>query len=122
MPPTSTLPRAIALARVILFWVSVSYVFSAAMLGLARFRGQPVPTWAIAGWLTTGIAGVALSLVLAPQRSAVWVGLLIFLGPWMVYSLVEDTRRGYWPVALADIAGLGAIAYSLAICASDIWK
>jgi hypothetical protein len=114
--------KTIAIARTILFWVAASYVLSAALLGVARMRHQPVPAWVILGWLATGAAGMALSLMLSPGRSAVWLGLLVLLGPWMLFSLVEDLRRGFWPIALTDLAGIAAIGYSLAICARDVFN
>ena len=102
-------------AKLILYIVAGSYLVSAAMLGVMRARGTTVPAWVIAGWLLTGLIGLALTAALGPGRGGVWWGLLVALGPWMVYALVGDLRLGHYVIAAIDVAGLSAIAYALAI-------
>lgn len=102
--------------------VAGSYVLSAAILGFVRWRGTTVPSWMIGGWLVTGLLGIALSAMLAPGRSAVWILVLLALFPWMIYSLVSDVRGGNWIVACTDAAALLAIAYAGLISYSDVFR
>jgi len=113
--------KTITVARIILICVAASYLLSAALLAVAKWRGQSVAAWMVIGWLVTGIAGVALSATFAKGRGAVWIGVLVAMGPWMVWSLIEDLRRGYWAIAVADLAAIGAIGYALMICRSDVF-
>ena len=103
----------LATARLILAIVCGSYLLSAAILGVARLRGQPVPAWVILAWLVTGLLGFALLPALRPGRPLVLASIGVVLLPWMAYSLVGDLRGKHWLVAVTDVAGLAAIAYSL---------
>ncbi|HEX8910896.1 MAG TPA: hypothetical protein VF796_00955 [Humisphaera sp.] len=99
--------------RVLLFVVAGTYVLSAALLGFARWRGAAVAWWVLVGWVATGVAGMALAASLRPGRPAVWAGLLLALGPWMLFSLAYDVRERVWVMAALDVAGLLAIAWGL---------
>ena len=111
------LPPVFAPAKLTLYILAASYLVSAALLGVAKSRGEPVPAWVIGTWLVTGLVAVALTPLLAPGRPAVWVGLLVALGPWMAWSLVGDLRGGHWVIAVVDVLGLGAIGWCLAVTA-----
>src|SRR4051812_27988412 len=76
-----SMPRSIAVARMIMLIVSASYLLSAIILAVIRSRGEVVPGWVIAGWAITGALGVGLSLALAPGRPIVWLALLIVTAP-----------------------------------------
>lgn len=95
--------------------VAISYLVSAAVMGFMRWRGAEIGTWFLAGWLLTGLAGVLLAQQLAEARPAVWIGLLVALLPWMVLSLVFDTRLKIWVMVAVDAAGVFAIVYGLAL-------
>ena len=106
--------RELVAAKSILFFVAASYVLSALILGVVRLCGETVPGWVIGGWMTTGIAGMILAKMLTEHRPAIWWGLLIALGPWMVYAMIGDFRERHWIMGGVDIAGLLAIGWSLA--------
>jgi len=99
--------------RTVLFIISLTYLLSAAILTVLRLRGTVVPTWVIAGWMVTGVAGVVLSQLLVEGRPAVWVGLAVALVPWMAYSLYGDVKNGSWVVALTDVGAIVGIAWAL---------
>ena len=103
----------LATARVILLSVAGSYLLSALILAWVRSRGETVATFAIVGWAVTGALGLVLALLLAPQRLAVWVGLLVVLGPWMVYATIGDAGEKRIVMTIVDLAGVGAIGLAL---------
>ena len=105
--------RGLIVARWIFAGIAASYVLSALMLAWVRSRGETVPAWVIGGWLITGLAGLALACGLAEKRPAIWWGLLIILGPWMLYALIGDTTEKHWFMSGLDLAGLIAIARAL---------
>jgi hypothetical protein len=96
---------------IILFSVAVSYPIAAAALWWLRWRGETVPHWWPAGWLLTGVIGLAL-LPFVGQTWA-WWGVLLALGPWMLLSLIVDWKHKVWPMVVLDAAGLLAIGYGL---------
>ena len=100
-------------AKLILAILCGSYLLSAALLAVARYRGETVPIAVIATWAVLGIIGFGLLPQLQVGRTWVIVALAIVLGPWMAYSLVRDVMGGHWIIAITDVAGLGAIGYSL---------
>jgi hypothetical protein len=107
------MPPNLPAGRILLLVVAASYLLSAGLLAAARLRGVRMEHWVIAGWLLTGLAGATLAAALQPGRPVVWVGLLVALGPWMLYSLAYDVREGVWVMVAADVAGLAAIALGL---------
>ncbi|HLL88001.1 MAG TPA: hypothetical protein VK324_01740 [Tepidisphaeraceae bacterium] len=107
-------------AKLIFTVVAVTYLMSAALLMTVRLRGHPVTLWVIVGWLATGAAGLVLAQFLRPGITPVWLGLLVVLGPWMLFSLVTDLREGYWLIAILDVLGLAAIGYGLAVVARAV--
>lgn len=115
------MPQTFAAARLILLIIAGSYVLSALILMVVKSRGETVPIWVIATWLLTGLIGAALATALAPARPAVWIGLLLALGPWMLYSFYGDLRLGHWIIAFTDVAALVAIGYALAITSRATW-
>ena len=100
-------------SRTVLFIISITYLISAALLLFFKLRGQPVPVWVIAGWVVTGLAGVALSPMLAEGRPWVWVGLVVALVPWMGFSLVTDLRHRMFWIAATDVAALVGIGWAM---------
>lgn len=114
------MPRSIAIARMIMLIVAASYLLSAALLAVARARGQAVTGWVIVGWLLTGAAGVALALCLAPGRAGALIVLALVLGIWMGYALIGDLRARHWIIAAIDVSALVAIVYSVHIALPDI--
>jgi hypothetical protein len=105
--------RELATSRLILIIVCASYVLSAALLTWARIAGQTVPSWKIAGWLVTGIAGAILLPWLAGNRPLISLAVMIVLGPWMALALSDDLRGRHFIIAAIDLAGLFAIGYAL---------
>ena len=104
------MPLTIDSARTIYLIVAISYLLSAAILGLMRWRGTEVPAWVIIGWLVTGVVGIALSTALAPGRGLVWAAILVVLVPWMIYALIGDFRLGHYFMVTIDALALLAIA------------
>ncbi len=102
-----------ASARLILLIVAASYPLAAALLWVARARGETVPWYWPTAWLVCGIVGGACAYVLSDGRPWAWAGVLLFLGIIMAVSLVVDVRHGYWIMAIIDVAGLLAIAWAL---------
>ncbi len=100
-------------ARIILAILCASYLLSAGLLTWARFAGQTVPAWKIAGWLVTGIIGGILLIWLSPDRPLVSIAMLLVLMPWMIFALTEDTRSHHYIIAVVDLAGVFAIGYAL---------
>jgi hypothetical protein len=100
-------------ARIILAIICGSYLLSAGLLTWAKFAGQTVPAWKIAGWLLAGIIGAILLIWLSPNRPVISIAMLLVLGPWMVFALTEDTRSRHYVIAVVDLAGLFAIGYAL---------
>ncbi len=107
--------RELNIARWIFLSIAASYVISAMMLAWVRYRGETVPSWVIGGWLITGLASIAFALNLGEKRAMMWWGLLLALGPWMIYALIGDTTEKHWFMAGLDLAGLIAIARALQI-------
>lgn len=106
--------------RTLLLIVAISYLVSAVMLVVARWRGVDIGWLYIAGWVVTGVAGAALATQLAPARPAVWVALALVLLPWMLFSLVVDVRLRFWLMVAIDVAGVLAIVYGLALARSAL--
>ena len=108
-------------ARTLLIWLSISYVFSAAVFVALRQRGHDVRWRVIAGWFAAGVGGLLLSLWLRPGGVMAWTGLLVLLTPWMVHAFVGDCRGGHRVIALIDAAGISAIAWSLWVTRALAW-
>ncbi len=100
-------------ARVILAILCGSYLLSAGLLTWARLAGNVVPAWKIAGWIITGVIGGVLLIWLSPDRPIVSVAMVLALGPWMVFALIEDARSRHYVIAVVDLAGLFAIGYAI---------
>jgi hypothetical protein len=105
--------KELSTARLILGITCGTYLLSAALLGWAKYRGQPVTAFGVTGWAVTGAVGLALLPWLTPKGWGVIIAIAAVLGPWMVYALVSDLRLGHWIIAVMDFAGLVAIAFSL---------
>jgi hypothetical protein len=108
-------------ARGVLMSLSASYAMSAAVFVVLRWRGHAVGWPVILGWLSAGVAGVGLSLALAPGSALAWTALLVVLAPWMVHALVGDVDRGHRWIAALDAAGISAIAWSLWVTRALAW-
>jgi hypothetical protein len=109
---TATMPQLPA-ARIILAILCASYLLSAGLLTWARFAGQVVPAWKIAGWIVTGLLGAILLIWLSPDRPIISFAMLLALGPWMLFALLEDARSRHYVIATVDLAGLFAIGYAI---------
>ena len=109
--------RELTMARWIFAGVAATYVLSALMLAWFRSRGEAVAAWVIAGWLLTGIAGMVMAWQLTEKRPALWWGLLLALGPWMVYATIGDAAEKHWVMTALDVAGLIAIGWALRLAA-----
>jgi len=108
-------------ARTLLIWLSISYVFSAVVFVVLRQRGHDVRRRVVAGWFVAGAGGVLLSLWLRPGGVMAWTGLLVLLTPWMVHAFVGDCRGGHRVIAAIDAAGISAIAWSLWVTRALAW-
>ena len=103
----------IAVARVLFYVMAASFLVSAALLGYVRATGKDVPAYVLALWGGLGLAGVALTPLLTPERRWIAIVLLVVLGPWMAVSLVGDWQRKIYVMAAVDVGGLAAIAYGV---------
>ena len=103
----------LATGRLLLAFVAATYLLSALLLGIARWRGNAVAGWVIGGWAVLGMIGLLLALQLQPARPALWWTLALVLLPWMLLSLVWDWQLDVLVMVAVDAAGAFAIIYGL---------